>query len=103
MYAVLRSHGFQYLVSKGDRIKIPARFGETGQPVEFGEVLMIGDGEKTDFGRPLVKGTRVTGIIRKQGKSPKKIVYKFIRRENYRRKRGHRQDFTEVEITGIVT
>jgi len=103
MYAVLRTHGFQYLVAKGDRIKIPALFGETGKPVEFEEILMLKDGDKTDFGRPLVKGIRVKGIVRKQGKSPKKIIFKFTRRENYRRKRGHRQDFTEVEITEIVT
>ncbi len=103
MYAVLRAKGFQYLVTKGDRIKIPARIGETGKTVEFEEVLMIKNGDKTDFGRPLVKGAKIKGIVRRQGKSAKKIVYKFIRRENYRRKRGHRQDFTEVEITDIVT
>lgn len=102
MYAVVRTHGFQYLVEKGDRIKIPALFGETGKPVEFEDILMLGDGDKTDFGRPLVKGSRVKGIVLKQGKSAKKIIYKFTRRENYRRKRGHRQDFTEVEITEIV-
>jgi large subunit ribosomal protein L21 len=102
MYAVIKAQSFQYLVTKGDKIKIPARIGEAGKEVIFDNILMLKDGSDTIFGKPRIEGAKVKGMVKKHGKAAKKIVYKFTRRESYRRKRGHRQDFTEVEITEIV-
>uniref|UniRef100_A0A7V0Z575 Large ribosomal subunit protein bL21 n=1 Tax=candidate division WOR-3 bacterium TaxID=2052148 RepID=A0A7V0Z575_UNCW3 len=102
MFAVIKTNSYQYVVSKGDRVIIPALLGETGKEVEFDKILMIKDNENVILGKPYVEGALVKGIIKKTGKLPKVIVYKFIRRENYRRKKGHRQLFTEVEITDII-
>ncbi|HEC79101.1 MAG TPA: 50S ribosomal protein L21 [candidate division WOR-3 bacterium] len=101
MFAVIKTSGYQYLVSKGEKILIPARIASEGETVEFDNVLMIKDNGKTEFGQPYIKGARVKGVVRKVGRSPKVIVFKFRRRKKYRRKRGHRQDFSEVEITEI--
>uniref|UniRef100_A0A7C6AGF7 Large ribosomal subunit protein bL21 n=1 Tax=candidate division WOR-3 bacterium TaxID=2052148 RepID=A0A7C6AGF7_UNCW3 len=102
MFAVIKTNSYQYVVSKGDRVIIPALLGETGKEVEFDKILMIKDNENVILGKPYIEGALVKGIIKKTGKLPKVIVYKFIRRENYRRKKGHRQLFTEVEITDII-
>jgi large subunit ribosomal protein L21 len=102
MYAVIKTSGLQFLVSKGDKIKIPALVGEAGKELEFNEILMIKDDGGAVFGKPTINGAKVTGTVKKYGKSAKRIIYKFTRRESYRRKRGHRQDFTEVEITEIT-
>jgi len=102
MFAVIKTSGFQYVVTKGEKIKIPAVLGEKGKEVEFDKVMMIKDDGDTMVGRPFVKGARVKGIIRECGRLPKVIVFKFIRKEKYRRKRGHHQDFCEIEITDIV-
>lgn len=102
MFAVIKTNGFQYLVSRGEKIAIPACIGEVGQEVEFDEILMIKDNGNTTFGRPYVEGAKVKGIVKSRGKLPKITVFKFKRRLKYRRKRGHRQDFSEVEITEII-
>jgi len=102
VFAVIKTNSYQYVVSKGDRVIIPALLGETGKEVAFDKILMIKDSENVIVGKPYVEGALVKGIIKKTGKLPKVIVYKFIRRENYRRKKGHRQLFTEVEITDII-
>jgi len=102
MFAVIKTSGFQYVVTKGEKIKIPAVLGEKGKEVEFDKVMMIKDDGDTMVGRPFVKGARVKGIIRECGRLPKVIVFKFIRKKKYRRKRGHHQDFCEIEITDIV-
>jgi len=102
VFAVIKTNSYQYVVSKGDRVIIPALLGETGKEVEFDKILMIKDNGNVIVGKPYVEGALVKGIIKKAGKLPKVIVYKFIRRENYRRKKGHRQLFTEVEITDII-
>jgi len=102
VFAVIKTNSYQYVVSKGDRVIIPALLGETGKEVEFDKILMIKDNENVILGKPYIEGALVKGIIKKTGKLPKVIVYKFIRRENYRRKKGHRQLFTEVEITDII-
>lgn len=101
MFAVIRTKGCQYLVRKGEKIKIPARMADVGASVEFDHVLMIKDDGATLVGQPYVEGAKVTGIVRQTGRSSKVIVYKFRRRKKYRRKRGHRQDFCEVEILDI--
>ncbi|MEO0123408.1 MAG: 50S ribosomal protein L21 [candidate division WOR-3 bacterium] len=101
MFAVIKTNSYQYVVSKGDKVIIPAVLGESGKEIEFDKILMIKDESGVVVGKPYVEGAIVKGVIRKTGKLPKVMVYKFIRRENYRRKKGHRQLFTEVEITDI--
>ena len=101
MYAVIKTGGKQYRVAKGDKLrieKLPAAVGET---VTFGEVLLIG-GESITLGKPLVAGAKVEAKVVGQDRAKKIIVFKFRRRKNYRRKNGHRQPFTAIEITGIT-
>jgi len=102
MFAVINTNGVQFVVTRGERIKIMANLGETGKEIEFDKVMMIKDNGETVVGRPFVKGAKVRGVIRESGHLPKVIVFKFRRKEKYRRKRGHRQDFSEVEITDII-
>ncbi len=102
MFAVIKTNGFQFLVSKGEKIFIPARVSEVGKAVEFSNVLMIKDNGNITVGKPYVKGAKVLGIVKNQGRLPKVIVFKFKRRTKYRRKSGHRQDFSEIEITDIT-
>ena len=101
MYAVIKTGGKQYRVSEGDRLRVEKLPGAPGEKVTFSEVLMIG-GEKVAVGAPLVKGAKVSAEIVAQDRAKKVIVFKFRRRKNYRRKRGHRQPFTELKITGIT-
>lgn len=102
MFAVIETKGFQFVVTKGEKIKIPVIIAEKGKEVEFEKVMMIKDDGKTLVGKPYLKGAKVKGIVRECGRLPKIIVFKFIRKEKYRRKRGHHQDFCEVEITDIL-
>jgi large subunit ribosomal protein L21 len=101
MYAVIRTGGKQYRVSEGDRLRVERLTGDVGSKIELSEVLMIG-GEKVAVGKPLVAGAKVTAEITAQDRGKKIIVFKFRRRKNYRKKRGHRQYFTELKITGIT-
>jgi large subunit ribosomal protein L21 len=102
MFAVIETNGFQFVVTKGGKIKIPAPLGEKGRELEFDRVMMVKDGGGTVVGRPFIQGARVRGIITECGRLPKVIVFKFKRKKKYRRKRGHHQDFCQVEITDIV-
>ncbi|MDH4211056.1 MAG: 50S ribosomal protein L21 [candidate division WOR-3 bacterium] len=102
MFAVINTNGVQFVVTRGERIKIQANLGEKGKEVEFDKVMMIKDNSDTVVGRPFVEGAKVKGVIRECGRLPKIVVFKFIRKEKYRRKRGHHQDFCEVEITDII-
>jgi large subunit ribosomal protein L21 len=106
MYAVFRSGGKQYRVGKGDKLRVEKITGDVGDAVTFDEVLLVhglGEGAGTKVGRPMVGGAKVEAKIVGQGLGPKVIIFKFRRRKNYRRKRGHRQPFTALEITNIVT
>ncbi|MGD9379085.1 MAG: 50S ribosomal protein L21 [candidate division WOR-3 bacterium] len=102
MFAVIETKGFQFVVTKGEKIKIPAIIAEKGTEVEFDKVMMIKDNGKTLVGKPYVKGAKVKGVVKECGRFPKVIVFKFKRKTKYRRKRGHRQSFCEVEITDIL-
>jgi len=102
MFAVIKANNHQYVVSKGEKIIVPEILGELEKEVEFNKILMLKDDNGVVLGKPYVEGASVKGVIKKIGKLPKVIIYKFIRRENYRRKKGHRQPFTEVEITEII-
>lgn len=101
MYAVVKSGGKQYRVSKGDRVKVEKIPGEVGTEVNFDQVLMIGGTDDVKVGTPVVSGATVTARIIKQDRSRKVTVFKFKRRQGYKKKQGHRQAYTQVEITGI--
>jgi large subunit ribosomal protein L21 len=100
MYAVIKTGGKQYRVTEGDRLRVEKLPGDVGSDITFDEVLMLG-GEKVAIGTPMVKGAKVMARIVAQDRAKKVIVFKFRRRKNYRRKRGHRQPFTELKITGV--
>ncbi len=101
MYAVIRTGGKQYRVAEGQVLFIEKIDAEPGSTIEFDDVLMIG-GEETRIGRPRVEGARVRATVLDQIKGPKIIVFKFKRRKNYKRKKGHRQRQTVVRIRDIV-
>lgn len=100
MYAIIATGGKQYRVSEGDVIYIEKLDKELNSEVSF-PVLMLG-GDKVVVGTPEVKGASVTGKVLQHGRGQKIVVYKFKAKKNYRRKQGHRQPFTKVEITGIT-
>jgi large subunit ribosomal protein L21 len=98
--AIFRTGGQQYRVSEGDVLRLATIAGDAGQDVVFEEVLAV-VGDSTTLGQPLVKGAKVTAQIVRHARGEKLIVFKFRRRKRYKRKNGHRQNFTEVKITGI--
>ncbi len=101
MYAVVATGGKQYRVQEGDLLKVEKIAGEIGSEVVFDNVLLFSDGENVNIGRPSVEGVSVKGHIAAQGKSKKIIVFKYKRRKRYRRKQGHRQQFTAIKIDAI--
>jgi large subunit ribosomal protein L21 len=101
MYAVIKTGGKQYRVEQGDRLRVEKLPGNVGESVTLGDVLLVGSGDSVKVGAPLVGGAKVEAKIVAQDRSPKVIIFKFRRRKNYRRKTGHRQPFTALEITGI--
>ncbi|MGI5888967.1 MAG: 50S ribosomal protein L21 [Oscillospiraceae bacterium] len=100
MYAVLETGGKQYKVSEGDVIYVEKLQGEAGDEVTFSNVLAVG-GDKISAGKPYVEGASVTGKIVKQGKGKKITVFTYRPKKNSKRKMGHRQLFTKVEIESI--
>lgn len=100
-YAIFKAAGQQFRAEKGLTMKVPSIPGEPGSKVTFEEVLLSSDGEKIRAGQPTVKGAKVVAEIVKHGRDKKIIVYKFRRRERYRRKQGHRQGYTEIKITDL--
>jgi large subunit ribosomal protein L21 len=101
MYAVIATGGKQYRVEKGTVLKVERLDAEEGSTVEFGEVLLVGDGDQINVGAPLIKGGKVLGLVEKHGKGEKKVIVKFRRRKHYLRQGTHRQQYTQVKITGI--
>mgnify|MGYP004004283095 FL=1 len=102
MFAVLNTGGKQYKVSQGDLIEVEKLDSDVGDKVTLSQVLMVGEGEKVEVGSPYVSNCKVTGEVVEQGKGAKIIVFKKKRRKNYRRKKGHRQFFTQLKITEII-
>ena len=104
MYAVIRTGGKQYRVQKGDVIRVEriALDNEVQQTYSFPEVLLLADGDKVTVGDPTVKGAKVTAKILGHGRSKKVVVFKFRPKKDYRRKQGHRQPYTELEITDVA-
>jgi len=101
MFAVIRTGGKQYLVSPGDKIKIEKLDKEEGKEVTFTDVLLTEKKNKLEIGTPKVKGAKVVGKILKQDKAKKIIILKYKPKTRYKKKTGHRQPFTEVEILKI--
>ena len=101
-YAIIRSGGKQFRVSEGETVRVPSIDAEAGETVEL-EALVIGgaEGSETRVGAPAVDGARVTGTVVEHGRGDKIIVFKKKRRKQYKRTRGHRQDFTAVKIDSI--
>ncbi len=100
-YAVIKTGGKQYRVQQGDVLRVELLTAEEGASIQFDQVLMVGTGESVTVGAPLVAGAVVTATVRKHGRADKIRIVKFRRRKHSRKQQGHRQHFTEVEITGI--
>lgn len=101
MYAVIRTGGKQYRVQEGDVLSIERLPGDVGSKISFDEVLAVGNGDGLKVGAPTVAGAKVDAEIVLQARARKVIVFKFKRRKNYKRTKGHRQYFTRVKISGI--
>ena len=102
MFAVIKTGGKQYRVAADDVIKVDKLAGEPGEIVSLGEVLILG-GDSVTLGAPMVAGASVAAEVIEQGRGPKVIAFKKRRRKNSRRKRGHRQEFTRLRVTEILT
>ena len=99
--AVIKTGGKQYIVSPGKKLKIEKLAQEEGSEVVFNEVLLLENGTDIEIGTPFIEGAKVTGKLLEQGKAKKVVVFKFKAKKRERKKRGHRQPFSEIEITGI--
>jgi len=101
MYAVIKTGGKQYRVREGDTLRVEKLVAEAGATVQFDQVLMVGEGDQVKIGAPYLAGSQVSATVKSQGRGDKIKIVKFKRRKNYLRRNGHRQSFTEVEITKI--
>ena len=101
MYAVFKTGGKQYRATTGDVLKVEKIEAEKGATVELDQVLMVGEGEDVKVGTPYLEGGKVTATVVDHGRGDKIKVIKFKRRKNHRKQMGHRQYFTQLEITGI--
>ena len=103
MYAIIESCGKQYKVAEGDVVFFEKLDAEEGKKVTFDKVIFVSEEGKVQVGNPYVKGVKVEGKVVSHGKGKKIIVFKMKAKKNYRRKQGHRQPYTKVEITSIKT
>jgi len=101
MYAVVQTGGKQYRVAEGDTLKIEKIAAEEGASVELDKVLVVADGDNVKVGRPYLQGGSVTATVKAHGRGKKVKIVKFRRRKHHLKRQGHRQWFTELEITGI--
>jgi large subunit ribosomal protein L21 len=101
MIAVIQTGGKQYMVSKGDKVQVEKLEGVKGDKVTFDKVLFTAEGTKYEVGKPFLSGSTVEATIVKQGRGKKIEVLKYKAKSKYRRKIGHRQSYTEVEITKV--
>lgn len=102
MYAVVKTGGKQYRVSAGTKIKVEQLTADVGSEVTLDQVLMIAEDGNVKLGAPLVAGAAVKAKVLSQCRGDKVRIYKMRRRKHYRKSQGHRQNFTELEITGIA-
>ena len=101
MYAVIKTGGKQYKVEKGSTLRVETLDGDAGTKLSFEEVLLVADGDNVQIGAPVLSGAKVSAEIVAQEKGEKLIVFKFRRRKAYRRKNGHRQQYTAIKVTDI--
>ncbi len=101
MYAVIATGGKQYRVSEGDVIRIETLPVEENEEITFDKVLLVADGDDVNIGAPYVEGGKVSATVNGHGRGKKIEIIKFKRRKHHRKRMGHRQNFTEVKITGI--
>jgi large subunit ribosomal protein L21 len=102
MYAVVKTGGKQYRVSAGDKLRIEKLPADVGTEVMLDQVLLVGEGEALKVGTPVLKGASVKAKVVSHGLGDKVMIFKLRRRKNSKRHRGHRQGYTEIEITGIT-
>ncbi len=101
MFAIIRTGGKQYKVTKSSKIKVEKLDAEAGESLDINDVLLVNDGKDTKVGAPVVSGAKVVAKVVDHIRAPKILVFKKKRRKNYRRKAGHRQNLTVLEITEI--
>ena len=101
MYAVINTGGKQYKLAQGDICRIEKLDAEEGASVQLDKVLMVADGDSINIGTPYVEGGKVTAVVKAHGRAKKVEIMKFQRRKHHQKKTGHRQYFTEIEVTGI--
>ncbi len=101
MYAIIETCGKQYKVSEGDVVFFEKLDDEAGKKVKFDKVILVSNEGKVEVGTPYIKGAKVEGKVIAHGKAKKIIVFKYKAKKNYKRKQGHRQPYTKVEITSI--
>ena len=102
MYAILQTGGKQYVASPGEVIRVESLAGEPGDKVEFDQIVTISRDDGSVLSGSAIEGAKVTGVIDRQGRAKKIIVFKFKKRKMYRNRRGHRQNFTSVKIENIT-
>jgi large subunit ribosomal protein L21 len=102
MFAIVKTGGKQYRVEKNSILKVEKLDAECGSTVQLDTVLMMFDGKKATVGEPVIAGARVEATILAQERAPKVIIFKKKRRQNYRRKKGHRQQLTVLKVSNII-
>ena len=100
-FAIIQTGGKQYKVSSGAKLKIEKLNVQTGDSVVFDKILLTANGEDIKIGTPYIEGAKIEGKILKQGRDKKKIVFRYHSKTRYRKKKGHRQSYTEVKIEKI--
>jgi len=101
MYAVIKTGGKQYRIQVGEKLKIEQLKAENGSELIIDQVLMVADGDKVSVGTPLVSGAKVNATVLGQGRHDKVRIFKMRRRKHYQKHQGHRQNYTEIQITSI--
>jgi large subunit ribosomal protein L21 len=101
VYAVIKSGGKQYRVAEGEIVRLEKLEADSGSKIEFKDVLLVKTDDKTFIGKPLVEGATVQGVVEANGLGDKVLVFKYKKKKQYRRTRGHRQHFSQVRIESI--
>ena len=101
MYAIIKTGGKQYRVAAGEKLKVEKLAGDIGSEFLIDQVLLLGAGDDVKVGTPLVSGASVSAKVLAQGRGDKVKIFKMRRRKHYEKNQGHRQSYTEIEITGI--
>jgi len=102
MYAVIKTGGKQYKVSAGEKLKVESIVAEVGSEIVLDQVLLVADGDKVTTGTPLVAGATVKATVVSHGRGEKIKIFKLRRRKHFRKTLGHRQNYTEIQISGIT-